>query len=154
MNYQRRSKQSHLQNGAKMRSKLILALISLAIIHAEAPAVTEDGRPAKPNILWIVAEDLGCDLACYGVKGSYTPNLDMLAKEGALYTRAYTTAPICAPSRSSFMTGLYPHQVNAKFMRPGPPFVKKQLPEGVDVFTKYVRDAGYSIGLCGRPKKD
>jgi uncharacterized sulfatase len=111
-------------------------------------------KTPKPNILWIVTEDIGCDMACYGTKGVHTPNMDRLAAEGALYTRAYTTASICSPSRSSFMTGLYPHQVHSKNMRIRPPLKKKPLPEGVDIFTKYLRDAGYAIGFPGHPKKD
>lgn len=137
-----------------MNRRNSLLLTAVALLSSGISGFAGENKPDKPNILWIVAEDLGCDLACYGVKGSYTPNLDRLAKEGVLYTHAYTTAAICAPSRSSFMTGVYPHQVNSKYMRPGPPFVKKTLPEGVDVFTKYIRDAGYTIGLCGRPKRD
>ena len=107
----------------------------------------------KPNILWIMTEDIGCDMACYGTKGVHTPYMDQLAKEGALYTRAYTTASVCSPSRSSFMTGLYPHQVFSKNMRIRPPLEKKPLPEGVDIFTKYLRDAGYFIGFPGHGKK-
>lgn len=110
--------------------------------------------PAKPNILWIVTEDIGCDMACYGTKGVHTPNMDQLAAEGTLYTRAYTSASICSPSRSSFMTGLYPHQVHSKNMRIRPPLKKKPLPDGVDIFTKYLRDAGYAIGFPGHGKKD
>lgn len=111
-------------------------------------------EPLRPNILWIVTEDIGCDMACYGTKGVHTPNMDQLAAEGTLYTRAYTSASICGPSRSSFMTGLYPHQVHAKNMRIRPPFKKKALPDGVDIFTKYLRDAGYAIGFPGHGKKD
>ena len=143
-----------MPQGVNLNHWSLLLSTAVALLSTCMPGFAEDRKPEKPNILWIVAEDLGCDLACYGVKGSYTPNLDQLAKEGVLFTHAHTTAAICAPSRSSFMTGLYPHQVNAKYMRPGPPFVKKNLPEGVDVFTKYIRDAGYTIGLCGRPKRD
>jgi N-sulfoglucosamine sulfohydrolase len=141
--------QARTLNSRILPSWAVVVLLCLSIT-----AATEDIKINKPNILWIVAEDLGCDLACYGVKGSYTPNLDQLAKEGVLFKHAYYTAPICAPSRSAFMTGVYQHQVNAKYMRPGPPFVKQNLPAGVDVFTKYIRDAGYTIGLCGRPKRD
>ena len=108
----------------------------------------------KPNVLWIVTDDLGCDMTCYGTEGLHTPVLDQLAAEGALYTRAYTTASVCSPSRSSFMTGLYPHQVFSKNMRIRKPLKKKALPEGVDIFTPYLRDAGYAIGFPGHPKKD
>lgn len=127
--------------------RLFLILSSLFTIHYSALA-------QRPNILWIVTEDIGCDMACYGTKGVHTPHMDQLAAEGALYTRAYTTASICSPSRSSFMTGLYPHQVFSKNMRIHPPLEKKALPEGVDIFTKYLRDAGYTIGFPGHGKKD
>jgi arylsulfatase A-like enzyme len=131
-----------------------LATYIFAIMGVLWPGVISGVMAAeKPNILWIVAEDIGCDFGCYGTKGVSTPNVDRLAAEGVFFKRAYTAAPICAPSRSSFMTGLYPHQVFSHNMRVPEP-MKKPLPEGVDIFTKYIRDAGYSIGLCGRPKKD
>jgi uncharacterized sulfatase len=117
-------------------------------------ATANSSSVTKPNILWIVTEDIGCDMACYGTKGVYTPHMDRLAAEGALYTRAYTTASVCSPSRSSFMTGLYPHQVFSKNMRIREPLKKKPLPEGVDIFTRYLRDAGYAIGFPGHQKTD
>jgi uncharacterized sulfatase len=119
-----------------------------------AAADTRLSGAAKPNILWIVTEDIGCDMGCYGTKGVHTPNMDELAAEGALYTRAYTTASVCSPSRSSFMTGVYPHQVFSKNMRIRKPLKKKALPEEIDIFTRYLREAGYAIGLCGHGKKD
>ena len=124
---------------------------ALFVFHFLLVSAAFAADPAKPNILWIIAEDLGVDMGVYGTKGVHTPHLDTLASEGALYTRAYTTASICAPSRSSFMTGVYPHQVDAEGMRS---LVRKPLPEGIQVFTEYLRDAGYSVGLCNNGKKD
>jgi len=135
----------------------IAQLFALVVGFSTSVFAAADGGSSgviNPNILWIVAEDIGCDMACYGTAGVHTPNMDQLAAEGALYTRAYTTASVCSPSRSSFMTGLYPHQVFSKNMRIREPLKKKPLPEGVEIFTKYLRDAGYSIGLCGHGKKD
>ena len=114
----------------------------------------KDHKTQRPNILWIVTEDIGCDMASYGTEGVHTPHMDQLANEGTVYTRAYTTASICSPSRSSFMTGLYPHQVFSKNMRIRKPLKKKALPKGVDIFTRYLRDAGYKIGFPGHGKKD
>jgi len=133
-----------------------LALALAAGFSTSACAAEDGGSGAakSPNILWIVTEDIGCDMACYGTKGVHTPNLDQLAAEGAIYTRAYTTASICSPSRSSFMTGMYPHQVFSKNMRIREPLKKKALPAGVDIFTRYLREAGYAIGFCGHGKKD
>lgn len=123
-------------------------------ITLAAPLAADEKSSTKPNILWIVTEDIGCDMACYGTKSVHTPNIDRLAAEGAIYDRAYTTASICSPSRSSFMTGLYPHQVFSKNMRIREPLKKKALPEGVGIFTNYLREAGYTIGFPGHKKKD
>ena len=139
-----------------MLKSSVLARIVLVVLSA-ATVTTAESRAStveKPNILWIVAEDIGCDMGCYGTAGVHTPNLDQLAAEGILYTRAYTTASVCSPSRSSFMTGLYPHQVFSKNMRIRPPLEKKPLPNGVDIFTTYLRASGYFIGFPGHGKKD
>jgi len=139
-----------------MTTSIIQLFALVAGFSTAVFAATQAGSTVaeKPNILWIVTEDIGCDMTCYGTKGVHTPNMDQLAAEGALYTRAYTTASLCSPSRSSFMTGLYPHQVFSKNMRIEAPLKKKALPAGVDIFTQYLRDAGYAIALCGHGKKD
>ena len=88
--------------------------------------VEEDGAP--PNIILITADDMGLNTGRYGDDTAPTPNLDRLADEGILFTRAYVTQSSCSPSRSSILTGLYPHQngqlglANAGFsMKPGVP---------------------------------
>ena len=76
---------------------------ALRQILAESPAT---GR--KPNIIFILADDLAQgDLGCYGQKLIQTPNLDRLAAEGTRYTQAYCGTSVCAPSRTSLMTGLH-----------------------------------------------
>ncbi|HAX42103.1 MAG TPA: hypothetical protein DCY80_06045, partial [Solibacterales bacterium] len=62
----------------------------------------------RPNILWISAEDLSPDLGCYGDRYAATPVLDRLATESLRYDRAFTVYGVCAPSRSSIITGQYP----------------------------------------------
>jgi len=64
----------------------------------------------KPNILLIIADDLGPELGCYGDANKVTPNIDRLAEQGVRFTQAHVTAASCSPSRGSIMTGLYPHQ--------------------------------------------
>src|SRR5690606_21480589 len=64
---------------------------------------------SQPNILFIVSEDNGPELSCYGAPVS-TPYLDNLAKEGVLFENAYVPQAGCSPSRAAFLTGLYPHQ--------------------------------------------
>ena len=116
----------------------------------------------RPNILWIIAEDFSPDLGCYGNTIVRTPNIDGLARDGAMYTRAYTSAPACCPSRSGMMTGVWQIAIGAHNQRP---VIKKLLPKGTHVITKYFRDAGYftanirnfakeSYGKAGTGKDD
>lgn len=61
-----------------------------------------------PNILWIVSEDNSPFLGAYGDDFATTPNLDQMTMEGVLYENAFATAPVCAPARSTLITGVYP----------------------------------------------
>ncbi len=94
-----------------------------------------------PNIIWIIGEDLGPELGCYGHPEVRTPNLDRLASDGVRYTRAFTVAPVCSASRSAFVTGMYQTSIGAHNHRShrDDGF---QLPSGVRVITDWLRDAG------------
>src|SRR4051812_28734603 len=86
-----------------------------------------------PNIVWISAEDLSPDLGCYGDAYARTPNLDRLASAGVRFTRAFSTAPVCSPSRCSIITGMYATSVGGHQHRSN-----IQLPDGVKCFTEYL----------------
>jgi len=73
----------------------------------------------KLNVIWISCEDMGPVLSSYGVKEISTPNIDRLAEEGIKYTNAYSTVGVCAPSRFSIITGMYPARLGAHNMRTG-----------------------------------
>ena len=117
----------------------------------------------RPNILWLVAEDFGPELACYGTKQVASPNLDRLAARGVRYTRAYSTAPVCSASRSAFMTGMYQTTIGAHNHRSHRDDGYK-LPAGVRVIPDRMRDAGYAtanvrqfppaVGFAGTGKTD
>lgn len=96
----------------------------------------------RPNILWIIAEDMGPELGCYGHPEVYSPVIDKLAADGVRYTRAFTVTPVCSTSRSSFMTGMYAHSIGAHNHRS-----HRQdgfsLEPGVRVITDWFRPAGY-----------
>jgi len=119
--------------------------------------------PARPNILWLIAEDFGVELGCYGTKEVWTPNLDRLAAEGVRYTRAFATAPVCSASRSAFMTGMFQTTIGAHNHRSHRDD-GYQLPNGVRLITDQFRDAGYftanlrelpkSFGFSGTGKTD
>ena len=92
----------------------------------------------RPNILWIVSEDNTTLLGCYGDKTATTPNIDNLAKQGILFTNAFCTAPVCAPSRSTLITGMYPTTMGTENMRSTYP-----IPGFIKFFPRYLREAGY-----------
>ena len=71
------------------------------------------------NIIWISCEDIGPILSTYGNKAIKTPNIDRIAAEGVKYTNAYSTVGVCAPSRFSIITGMYPARLGAHNMRTG-----------------------------------
>ena len=100
-------------------------------------------EPARLNVLWLIAEDFGPHLGCWGTREVWTPNLDRLAADGVRYTRFYTTAPVCSPSRSAFMTGMYQTTIGAHQHRShrDDGYV---LPPGVKVGTDWFRAAGYT----------
>jgi arylsulfatase A-like enzyme len=129
----------------------VFALAAGALISGWRPPEQPAPSPtSRPNIVWISSEDMSPRLGAYGDRIARTPVLDGLARESVRYTRAFTTAPVCAPSRAAIITGMYQTTLGAQHMRttedgvpelPGPylavpPFYAKAFPE-------YLRAAGY-----------
>lgn len=94
---------------------------------------------ARPNIVFIIAEDISTDLGCYGRTDLKTPALDSLAAQGVLFSNAFTTSPVCSPSRSALITGMYQNSIGSHNHRSetGP------LKNGIKPITHYLRNAGY-----------
>ena len=119
-----------------------LALFFLTFPGMLAPPARAEGT--KPNILWLLAEDIGPEaFSQAGTPEAHTPIIDQLAREGVRYTRAYTTAPVCSPSRSALITGMYATTIGAHQHRTKN---KSPLPEGVRILPDRLRDAGYFTG--------
>lgn len=119
----------------------------LCLVMAAGICLTGAGTVAlaagdKPNILWIIGEDMCPDLGCYGVDQVWTPVLDRLAAHGVRYTHAFTTAPVCSASRSAFMTGMMQTTIDAHNHR-SHRRDDYRLPKGVRLLTHWLRDAGY-----------
>jgi N-sulfoglucosamine sulfohydrolase len=144
-----------------MKHTLLTALLlaPLAALHA-----ADATKPApKPNILWLVAEDMGVELGCYGTPEVRTPHLDRLASDGVRYTRFYATAPICSPSRSAFQTGMYATSIGAHPQRVAVEDLQP-LPPGVRLISEWMHDTGYftanltklppEVGFKGSGKTD
>ncbi len=98
----------------------------------------------RPNILWINIDDQSPWYPSYGDTTVATPNIDALAREGVLFERAYVPTPVCAPSRSSLITGNYNIRIGAHDMRSGRvPGYQIHLPEGVTTLPELFRAAGF-----------
>jgi iduronate 2-sulfatase len=105
-------------------------------------------RPAeaKPNVLFLICDDLNCDLACYGHDQVKSPNIDKLAERGLRFDRAYCQFPLCGPSRASFMTGMYPDQ---SLIRTNAIRIRKHLPD-VITMSQLFRNNGYKSTRIGK----
>ena len=77
----------------------------------------ETETPSRPNIVWISVEDMSPRLAAFGDSVAHTPNIDRLAAEGVRYTNVFSVSGVCAPSRASLITGMYPTTIGAQHMR-------------------------------------
>ncbi len=120
----------------------------LLLVTASLPVFcTDRGRAAelpssdvqRPNIVWIMAEDISTELGCYGHPAVKTPVLDGFAAQGVRYTNAFCTAPSCTPSRNAMMTGVYQTRTDTQDQRRR----GVVLPKGIKPITHLLRDAGY-----------
>lgn len=139
-----------------IRALLCLCLVSFALQVSQSVAdssIGADEQDPRPNILWLIGEDMGLDLSCYGLESIRTPNIDRLAEEGIRFDNAFCTSSICSPSRSSFNTGMYPTAIAAQDHRT-PQQRKQHLPPGVKPISQWFADAGYHTCLMGNPKED
>jgi N-sulfoglucosamine sulfohydrolase len=143
-------------NAAALRALSTLLLVCM--LCALAPALAQQ---ARPNIIWIVAEDVTAFTGAYGTRALKTPNLDQFTREGVRYANAYTTAGADAPSRAAIITGAYQTAIGAHHARAnnselpalgkeapttrpeGLPPYSAVLPDDVKAFPEYLRKAGY-----------
>src|SRR5947207_15935170 len=94
-----------------MNRRQFLATAAGGALHA--------ATPPRPNVVFILADDLGYgDLSCYGRPDYTTPVLDKMAKEGLRFTDNYASAPVCTPTRCAYMTGRYPHRLPIGLQEP------------------------------------
>ena len=113
---------------------------------AEAQFVRRSKAQNRPNILFVVSEDNGAHLGCYGEQQVHTPHLDSLASEGVRYTRAYVPYSVCSPSRAAFLTGLYPRQTG----HIGLATHRFSMYRDFKTIPAYFQAAGYYTGFLGK----
>lgn len=111
-----------------------LLMLVLLTIGRWIPAQAAD----RPNVLWITAEDHGPHLGCYGDHYALTPNLDAFAERACRYTFCWSNCPVCAPARTTLITGMYAQSLGAEHMRSLAP-----VPRGFPLLPQHLRDAGY-----------
>jgi len=109
-------------------------LLSLLVVFAAGFAPAAE----LPNILWISSEDHGPEMGCYGDRFATTPNVDALAKKGMLFNLAWSCAPVCAPARTTIISGIYPPSSGGQHMRSMVPF-----PKDFKFYPRFLRERGY-----------
>lgn len=119
-----------------------LTVLSLFI----GTAARSDGDAPRPNVLFLICDDLNCDLGCYGHRTVQSPNIDRLAKRGVRFEHAYCQYPLCGPSRASFMTGLYPDQT---LVHRNAIYIREHVPN-VRTMSQMFRNAGYMATRVGK----
>jgi uncharacterized sulfatase len=128
------------------------ARVAIVVLLCLAGACAGDGTPPpmssqaaadRPNIIWIVLDDAGPAIGAGGDRQAVTPNIDRIAREGVRFTRAFTHAAACAPSRSGLIAGMYPTSMGSHHMR-------SLLAAPPDPFMKLLRQAGYYVAWPGK----
>ncbi|MDQ3441609.1 MAG: sulfatase [Planctomycetota bacterium] len=129
-----------------MRGSFPVLVLALFAFLTPAPRVNAADAP-RPNIVFIITDDQRWDaMGCAGHPFLKTPNMDRLAREGAMFTNAFVTTPLCSPSRSSFLTGQYVHTTGVKANGPAMNPIGHQLM----TFPRLLKDAGYESAYVGK----
>ena len=124
-----------------INNKTILIIIICFLVSNIINANSEN-NPKKLNVLFIIADDLNCDIGVYGNPDVFTPNIDKLASQGVLFENAHVQYPLCGPSRVSLMTGLYPDQTKSKELRL---YVRQTIPDVITLGQRFIMENYNSI---------
>lgn len=123
-----------------------LTFLTVAFVLACATGLS--GAEAKKNVLFLIADDLNCDLGCYGAAEMKTPNIDKLARRGVRFEKTYCQYPLCSPSRSSFLTGRRPNTTgvlaNPAADHPVSPHFRETIPDTVTLPELFKKNGWFS----------
>ena len=124
-----------------MSARTVLILICCVLGMAGVAQMSHAAK--RPNVVWIVVDDMSANFSCYGEKTIQTPCVDQLAEEGIRFSRAYATSPVCSTFRSAMITGMYQTSIGAHHHRSGRGEHRIQLPRGVQPVPVHFQNAGY-----------
>ncbi|WP_281615234.1 arylsulfatase [Flammeovirga sp. SubArs3] len=140
-----------------IKQQLIISLFIYCIVFgctSPKKSTVDNTHPQNlPNIVYILADDLGYgDLGCYGQEKIETPNIDLLAKNGMLFRNHYAGSSVCAPSRSTFLTGLHTGNTAIRGNKPTKKFTEGQVPLPQESITiaELLKEKGYITGAFGK----
>src|SRR6056297_3297950 len=119
----------------KLKNVLLASVFPFLIFSCN-----QDQPSDKPNIVWICAEDITTMLGCYGDPNARSPHLDAFAEKSVRFTNAFSTAPVCSPSRSCIITGEYATSLGTQHLRS-----ETRIPESIVPFPKLLKKAGYYV---------
>ena len=122
--------------------KKIILVIVLAFLCNKIILASSENDSKKLNVLFIIADDLNCDIGVYGNDIVKTPNIDALAKEGVMFENVHVQYPLCGPSRISLMTGLYPDQTKSKDLRL---YLRQTIPDVITIGQRFIMDNYNSV---------
>lgn len=126
--------------------RLLLAMLVVAGYQPWAVVLGQDTAELRPNFLWITSEDNGPQLGCYGDAFADTPHIDALAARGMMYANCWSNAPVCAPARTTIITGLFPTSLGGQHMRS-----EVKLPPVAKLYPEVLRELGY---YCSNNSKE
>jgi len=129
----------------KMRRRTFLQGTGAGAASLFLGAPSTHAEEQRPNIVWIVAEDMSCHFGYQGERLVNTPNVDRLASEGVVFDKAYVTCPVCSPARSAMITGMYQTTIGAHNHRSFRGEIGLDLPEPVRTLPEYFKEAGYYV---------
>jgi arylsulfatase A-like enzyme len=141
-----------------------IASLPLILVVGRGRISASPEKISQPNILWIIAEDTSPHFSCYGEETIETPHIDRLAYEGVRFENAFVTCPVCSPSRSALVTGMYQNSIGAHNHRSQRDYGKGRgeeiywesyhLPKPVKLIPQYLQEAGYFTVNGGEKKSN
>lgn len=132
------------------RRAILAATAAIAVAATTVPAMAREPN-APPNILFIMADDLGyADLSAYGRRDYRTPVLDKLAKSGVMLRHAYANSPVCSPTRAALLTGNYQYRYAIGLPEPIGPDPRTGIPQDIPTLPGILRSLGYRTSLVGK----